>query len=259
MKSLRHDFISIIECLKSLSCAEWAYHVLYEAVSILGLTPALAIECLKFISGDLNLNIDFDTDHPLAEDYLMKQVEYFQPLQRSEFLFVLSWIKFKQSNMKLALKHLFDAQKVLEDSQLQTQEDKKKAVKLNDMHNWNASHSSSKSAIRYWLASLDYGLRTPAKGSQKWQRALPKPFTGEQIPLWRGTSLSGKSILLLEEQAIGDVMQFLTLIPDIIEEAAKTSILVSDRLFAIYCRSFDQYVQSGKRYFLFSRCSAWQT
>ena len=41
-------------------------------------------------------------------------------------------------------------------------------------------------------------------------------------------------------------MQFLTLIPDIIEEAAKTSILVSDRLFAIYCRSFDQYVQSGK-------------
>ena len=196
------DFISIIECLKSLSCVEWAYHVLYEAVSIIGLTPALAIECLKFISGDLNLKIDFDIDHKLAEDYLMKQVEYFQPLQRSEFLFVLSWIKFKQSNMKLALKHLFDAQKVLEDSQLQTQDDKKKAVKLNDMHNWNASNillQNQRFDIGWRL--FDYGLRTPAKGPQKWQRALPKPFTGEQIPLWRGTSLSGKSILLLEEQA----------------------------------------------------------
>ena len=57
----------------------------YEAVSIIGLTPALAIECLKFISGDLNLKIDFDIDHKLAEDYLMKQVEYFQPCSARSF------------------------------------------------------------------------------------------------------------------------------------------------------------------------------
>ena len=59
----------------------------------------------------------------------------------------------------------------------------------------------------------DHGLRTPAKGPQSWQRALPKTFFISRITLWKGSSLNDKSILLLEEQAIGDVMQFITLVP----------------------------------------------
>ena len=44
--------------------------------------------------------------------------------------------------------------------------------------------------------------------------------------MWRGESLSGKSILLLEEQAIGDVMMFCSLITTIIDEASQVGLFL---------------------------------
>ena len=32
----------------------------------------------------------------------------------------------------------------------------------------------------------DYGLRAPCAGPQRWQRALAKPFSSSQVPIWRG-------------------------------------------------------------------------
>ena len=40
--------------------------------------------------------------------------------------------------------------------------------------------------------------------------ALIKSFSSNDSPIWRGQNGDGKSCFLLEEQAIGDVMQFLT-------------------------------------------------
>ena len=118
---------------------------------------------------------------------------------------------------------------------------------MNDLHSWNASNIllKNQNMLLGWQL-FDHGLRTPAKGSQKWQRALPKPFTSAQIPLWRGEDLSGKSIFLLEEQAIGDVMQFLSLVPKMIEEAGHVSILITNRLYSIYLRSFKKYIHDKK-------------
>ena len=92
---------------------------------------------------------------------------------------------------------------------------------------------------------FEYGLRTEAQGAQKWQRALPKPFSHEECPLWRGENLKGKNILLLEEQAIGDVMQFLTLLKSLIIEAGTTSLLLSDRLIPLYNKSFSEEISAG--------------
>ena len=48
--------------------------------------------------------------------------------------------------------------------------------------------------------------------------------------------------LLLEEQAIGDVMMFLTLLPSLIEEAASIDLMLSERLVPIYRRSLGNSV-----------------
>ncbi len=57
------------------------------------------------------------------------------------------------------------------------------------------------------------------------------------MALWNGESLVGKKLLLLEEQAIGDVMMFLTLLPTLQKEADHIGIMLADRLLPIYKRS----------------------
>ena len=95
-------------------------------------------------------------------------------------------------------------------------------------------------------ALYDHGLQTPATGQQKWQRAMQKNFSHKTINLWRGESLKGKNLLVIEEQAIGDVMMFLTLIPKLTVEAKKITLLLGERLQTLYKRSFQEYIDSGK-------------
>ena len=83
----------------------------------------------------------------------------------------------------------------------------------------------------------EHGLQVPAAGPQRWQRSLKKPFTPSEVSFWRGESLSGKRLLLLGEQGIGDSMMFATLIPRLIKEGAKISLYPGDRLINIYRRS----------------------
>ena len=65
------------------------------------------------------------------------------------------------------------------------------------------------------------------------------------MPSVESEILSGKRILLLEEQAIGDVMQFLTLIRPLLHEASSVALLISDRLTPLYQRAFKSEVSSG--------------
>ena len=92
----------------------------------------------------------------------------------------------------------------------------------------------------------DHGLQTPAAGQQKWQRSMQKDFSHRTISLWRGESLKGKHLLVIEEQAIGDVMMFLTLIPRLMNETKKISLMLGERLQTLYKRSFKTYIESGK-------------
>ena len=73
--------------------------------------------------------------------------------------------------------------------------------------------------------------------AQRWQRSLKKPFKPSEVPFWRGESLAGKRLLLMGEQGIGDSMMFATLIPKLLEEGAKITLLPGDRLLKIYERS----------------------
>lgn len=93
---------------------------------------------------------------------------------------------------------------------------------------------------------FDHGLRTPADGQQKWQRALFKPFTASDLPIWRGQHDSSQRLLLLDEQAIGDCMMFVTLLPALLSEVKQIGLFVSPRLEPIYQRSFSQEILDQK-------------
>ena len=123
-------------------------------------------------------------------------------------------------------------------------EDQDNVQKLVTENSWNfACIKLTMGDYEGWRL-YDHGLRAPAIGAQKWQRALVKPFTNIEIPIWRGESLIGKNILLLEEQAVGDTMMFLTLIPNLIDRASTVGVYLSKRLN--YLRYFSHYIQGGK-------------
>ena len=84
----------------------------------------------------------------------------------------------------------------------------------------------------------NYGLHTPAPGLQRWQRAFHKPFSIDEVPVWNGEKLKDKSILVLGEQAVGDSMMFLQLLPVIHKECKNVSIAIPERLCPIYERTY---------------------
>jgi len=126
---------------------------------------------------------------------------------------------------------------------------------LVDSHSGNGDHASMYVNASWNLALLllgdgqmqpgwklyEYGLLTPSKSPQRWQRALPKLFTAQQVPLWRGETLpAGTRLLLMGEQAVGDTMMFLQLLPELLKRDLFLILVVPNRLQAIYARSFPQ-------------------
>ena len=158
------------------------------------------------------------------------------------FLYSLSWLYFQGREFAKAIELLRRARIAFEKS-IKTSDviDKDKAFKIDDITCWNASTILLKGQnFSLGWKLFDSGLRAPALGAQAWQRALPKPFTHDEVNVWRGESLTNKSILLLEEQGIGDVMQFMPLLPDFLHECSDISILVNDRLYPIYFRHYSK-------------------
>ena len=79
---------------------------------------------------------------------------------------------------------------------------------------WNLSiYLLKKGKLEEGWSLYDNGLRVEAEGKQKWQRSLKKPLEHSKVPVWKGEDLTGKSIVLLGEQGIGDTMMFSSLIP----------------------------------------------
>ena len=116
-----------------------------------------------------------------------------------------------------------------------------------DVNYWNAACTFLKfqNFERGWQM-FDFGLRAPCAGQQRWQRSLAKPFPASQLPLWKGQSLTNQSILLLEEQGVGDAMMFITLVPALIEEAKIVSLFLSDRLVPVYRKAFAKEISLSK-------------
>lgn len=243
---VEEDFLPIIEILQSLGCHSWAYEISYFAISLIGLYPGLAVQCLKtfaYHQDSLNSVIDKES----LENLFAVNISYLSEMRQSEFFYALSWMYFQDKDIEMATNYLSKARKIISNADNLSHEDLVSAIELNDRTSWNAATillNTQNFELGWQL--FEHGLRVAAKGPQAWQRALPKPFTHNQLALWRGESLNSRRLLLLEEQAIGDVMQFMTLLPNLIDEASHIGILINKRLLQIYKRSFSNYINDGR-------------
>lgn len=66
-------------------------------------------------------------------------------------------------------------------------------------------------------------------------------------PLWDGSSLAGKTILIHAEQGVGDEIMFASCYPEIIAQAGKVVLLCEPRLARLFARSFPEAVVHGVR------------
>jgi ADP-heptose:LPS heptosyltransferase len=104
---------------------------------------------------------------------------------------------------------------------------------------WNlAIHFIKMGEFKLGWKLYEHGLQVPAEGPQKWQRSLKKPFNSKQVPLWKGENISGKNLLVLGEQGIGDTMMFASLIPKFAQRGINLYFVPGPRLDKIYSRSF---------------------
>ncbi|MCP9891974.1 hypothetical protein KBY57_13060 [Cyanobium sp. Aljojuca 7D2] len=239
--ALRTVWLSALSQLRELQLHAWALALAREGLARLGPDPQLLLQLLLVLdalassSGAELLNAD-------QAAALRRQIEArladCAPVEQAEIRLGLASHQMGQGLLDDALASFEQAMAIVQQPGEVTPEEREKRQKLVDVNSWNFGITLLKRQQfeRGWRL-FEYGLRTPAEGPQRWQRALRKPFSSAELPLWRGESIAGKRLLLLEEQAIGDVMMFVTLLPALLEEVASIGLLLADRLLPIYRRS----------------------
>ena len=245
------EVIPIVEILEELNFLHWAYEICFWLLSELGSHPALLLQIFKIISRDDFELIDGDKQKALIDE-LEQHVQTFSNIEKAEYYFAKLALQLTRSQIDESLVTLSQARSSINSAVPQNEDERLKLIKLTNQNSWNMgcillSHQYFSDGWKLF----EFGLRTGAAGAQKWQRAMPKPFTYSECKLWRGESLQGKALLLLEEQAIGDVMQFLTLVPSLLDEVSKLGILINNRLSKLYRRSFEHWIKQ-KRIILYS-------
>jgi tetratricopeptide (TPR) repeat protein len=238
---LRTVWLSTLSQLRELQLHAWALALAREGLARLGPDPQLLLQLLLVLDALASASgTELLSAHQAAA--LRHQIEArlaeCAPMEQAEIRLGLASHQMGQGQLDAALASFEQAMAIVQQPGQLTAEEREKRQKLVDVNSWNFGITLLKRQQfeRGWRL-FEYGLRTPAEGPQRWQRALRKPFSSAELPLWRGESLAGKRLLLLEEQAIGDVMMFVTLVPALLEEVASIGLLLADRLLPIYRRS----------------------
>jgi tetratricopeptide (TPR) repeat protein len=237
-------WITAISIAHELKCRALLQELISSALSKLGLDARIVFALLDLVTDDEDV---FPKHLTKPEDLIQLAVGSISELssaQRGEALMTLALIQARRGNLTEAMEAHAAALNELEAALADTRSRPKKLSETYHAGSWNLG------CQLLILGQLDigwklyeHGLRVPSKtGQQKWQRALRKYFTPQQLPLWQGERLEGKHLLLLEEQGIGDTMMFLSLVPSLVEEADRISVIVSTRLESIYKRSFGHSV-----------------
>ena len=243
--ALEHLYCETVDLLSQQGAFQWAVALMRQAFDTLGITTKL-LWALFRLSGD-----EGSTSFDLSQSQLIlasieTRLSELQPLQHAEFQFFKAFYLAKRQQHGDSIHAIQVAHRLLQAAQFKDKAEKDLAQKLIDVNSWNASCLLLKvPEFETAWKLFEWGLRAPATGRQRWQRAVNKLFTHQQVALWRGESLSGRRLLLLEEQAIGDTMMFLTLFPTLVEQAAHVTLLLSSRLVPIYRRSCQPWIEAG--------------
>ncbi|KZR73253.1 hypothetical protein [Prochlorococcus marinus] len=241
IKIIEKAFMNILNTLRDLGCIAWTLEIIKYALSILGENPRILSQ-LVILTDDGHL-----AEHiiPIIEQRIFEC----NPTDQAELFFALASNDVNNSRVDQSLSRFENALAPLLNTIPEGSEDAASRQKTINTYSWNFGCALLKAGNfeRGWKL-YEYGLVVHAKGLQRWQRALEKPFSNQQLPLWRGESLAGKHLLVIEEQGVGDVMMFMTLIPRIRDEASSLTLLLSDRLKPIYTRSLDSSYNIITRY-----------
>ena len=217
-----------------------------QAFGHLGVTTKLLWTLFR-LSSDERSNV-FDSDQSkLILASIEEKLPELKVLERAQFLFYKAFYSAKRRQDAVAIDAVQEAQQILRTSVFTDRDEMDQAQKLINLNNWNAGCillKASQFEIAWKL--FEWGLRCPAQGRQRWQRSIQKLFTHQEVALWRGESLCGRRLLLLEEQAVGDTMMFLTLLPKLLDQAAHVGLLLSARLVPIYQRSCQHWIDNGR-------------
>ena len=236
----------IIGILRENGLHAWALHLLDKILPHFTENPNLLVNLLLVIDA-CKLKSDVNDFLDLLYESVLSHVDVVEPFSRLEILFGLATHHLMNDNV-IHASNYYDKAFSCGNSLLNNKSEKSDEVrKLITVNGWNMGCTMLK--LQYFSQGwklFEHGLQTPCDGKQRWQRALSKPFSSDEVHLWRGESLEGKSILLLDEQAIGDVMMFATLLKVILNEARQVSLFLNDRLLSIYKRSYSKYILEGK-------------
>ena len=241
-------WVQTIRLLRELQQDVWAIELCREALAWLPDSPEIRVETLISLQVNANKKIDVEDklkglrNHYLEEE-LLKTTNEFQ-LEALLTQLSLNILQTKAENLEQLYYRTRDAaQSFLHKSGKES----RGFIENYHISCWNLGCLLIKSQnFKLGWSLYDHGLRTPAEGAQKWQRAMNKYYSRNEVDIWKGETLHEKHLLIIEEQAIGDVMMFLTLIPKLANEAKKLTIMLSDRLLPIYKRSFEGLIKENK-------------
>lgn len=240
-KGLRGAWLTSLSQLRDLQLYAWALALAREGLARLGADPQLLLHILLVLEAMEAADpaaACISANLAILRGQIEAQLESCEPLVQAEIRLGLAAHRLSGGELEAALQHFEQAMELVRQPGPIAAEERQKRQSLIDTNSWNFAIAllQHQQLARGWQL-FEYGLRTPADGPQRWQRALHKPFSSSQLPLWRGESLAGQRLLLLEEQAVGDVMMFLTLMPALLEEAEAVGLVLGDRLLPIYRRS----------------------
>jgi tetratricopeptide (TPR) repeat protein len=105
---------------------------------------------------------------------------------------------------------------------------------------------------RYNLGNIQLGKEQFDVGwvnfEARWVRPQPGPKRPFDVPMWRGESLSGRTILVWGEQGVGEEILFASMIPDLIASAGHVLLECDPRLAPLFARSFAGIETVGRTY-----------
>ena len=164
-----------------------------------------------------------------------------EPLWRARSLMSLGIAVCRSLNRQSGLQYFFEGWDLAHQIYPSLEHTQQEALlSLLDVNGWNISiHLLKLSEFDTGWKLYDHGLNVKASGPQRWQRALLKPFTNDDIPIWPGPSNSEEiipGILVIGEQGIGDTMMFAQLLPKLYPFFSNIYFLPGNRLDSIYNR-----------------------
>ncbi len=96
--------------------------------------------------------------------------------------------------------------------------------------------------LQLFMGNLEHGWEEYEWRWQGGEGMVPRSFS---YPLWRGESLTGKTIFVHAEQGVGDEIMFASCFPDLIARAERVVIGCAPRLAPLFQRSFPDAIIHG--------------